>query len=420
MRILWLKTELLHPVDKGGKIRTYQMLKVLKQRHHVTYLTLDDGRAAPDAAERAAEYCHDLVRVPLRPATKPSLRFYLDVVGSLFTRHAYAIGRYASRAFAERLAAMAVPGATDLVVSDFLAPAVNLPGRLPVPVVLFQHNVEAVLWKRHCEVAGNLASRALFRLQYARVRRFEGDVCRAVDGVITVSEDDSRTIVRDYGDVRVLDVPTGIDTEFFRPSGAVPRKPNELVFTGSMDWMPNDDAARWFLDDILPRIHRENPAVTVTFVGRDPYRWLTERARIDSRIVVTGRVPDIRPFIERAALYIVPLRVGGGTRLKIYEGMAMECPMVSTTVGAEGLRLTHGEDLLLADTAAGFAETTLRLLRDPAAARTLAEHAAGRMRREFSWQFVGERFAAICERVAADWRATNPTRNPLELRGFRT
>jgi glycosyltransferase involved in cell wall biosynthesis len=213
-----------------------------------------------------------------------------------------------------------------------------------------------------------------------------------------VSREDREMMQLQYGVKNVYDVPTGVDTDFFRPSGQRARKPHNLVFTGSMDWLPNEDAIRYFTEQIMPRIKQTVPGVTLTVVGRDPYPALLELSKRDPSVIVTGRVEDVRPYMEEASLYIVPLRIGGGTRLKIYEGMAMEKAIVSTSIGAEGLPVTDGKEIVLADTPEAFAEAVINLLRDENLAREIGQQAAARVRSEFGWESVSDSFAAICGR----------------------
>jgi glycosyltransferase involved in cell wall biosynthesis len=192
-------------------------------------------------------------------------------------------------------------------------------------------------------------------------------------------------------------VPTGVDTEFFKPSGNVERDPVNLVFTGSMDWLPNEDAIQWFTKEIFPLVKRMIPNATLTVVGRDPYPSLIDLAKIDSSIIVTGRVDDVRPYIERAAAYVVPIRVGGGTRLKIYEAMAMAKPIVSTTVGAEGLPVRDQEELLIADTPEAFANSIISVLREESLGARLGANAAKLVIQNFGWDRVANAFAQICQ-----------------------
>jgi glycosyltransferase involved in cell wall biosynthesis len=197
----------------------------------------------------------------------------------------------------------------------------------------------------------------------------------------------------------VSDVPTGVDTEFFQPTGSVAPAPHNLVFTGSMDWLPNEDAIRWFTGEVLPRVRRTLPDVELTVVGRDPFPGLLELSARDPGVVVTGRVADVRPYMERAAAYVVPIRVGGGTRLKIYEAMAMAKPVISTTVGAEGLPVRDGQELLIGDTPDEFAAAVVRVLEDEVLARELGARAAATVRARFGWDKVAASFAESCERA---------------------
>lgn len=203
----------------------------------------------------------------------------------------------------------------------------------------------------------------------------------------------------DYGLPHAQDIPTGVDTEHFRPSGTIQPERFHLVFTGSMDWLPNHDAMLYFIQDILPLIRETIPDVRLTIVGRNPFPRLNELSRRDPRIVVTGRVDDVRPFMERAAAYVIPLRIGGGTRLKVFEAMAMEKPIVSTSIGVEGLPVRDGEHVLIADHPREFARCVLRVLKEEAFAARLAQQAAAYVRREFGWERVAQAFALVCRQT---------------------
>lgn len=399
LRILWLKTELLHPVDKGGKIRTYQMLKELRREHHITYLTLDDGTASIDARERACEYCHELVTVPHSVREKFSAAFYTELAQNLVSRLPYAIKKYESQEMRREIENRTSRAEFDVVICDFLTPSVNLPRAISCATVLFQHNVEAMIWKRHYEVQRNPVKKAYLYDQWRKMRSFELEACRRFDAVVAVSREDREMMASEYGVENVSDVPTGVDTDYFRPRGQESLEPNTLVFTGSMDWLPNEDAIRYFTAEILPLIRSNVPHVKLVVVGRNPYPGLVELSERDSSIVVTGRVEDVRPFMERAAAYVVPIRIGGGTRLKIYEAMAMEKPIISTTIGAEGLPVENGVELLLADTPESFADACVRVLKDEAYAQALGICAARRVRASFGWNRVAAEFAEICERA---------------------
>ncbi len=399
MKILWLKSELLHPVDKGGKIRTYQMLRHLKQRHEVTYLALTNTDESAEAIERAVEYCHRLVAVPWQAPQKFSARFYIDLALNLGSRLPYAIKKYRSTVFQQAIEREISGHGYDVVVCDFLVPSVNFRRGLNVPAVLFQHNVESVIWRRHFEVQTNPAKRLYLYNQWRKMRAYERETCQRFNAVVAVSEID-RDLMRDqYRLDHIYDVPTGVDTEYFRPQSTEPPRPLSLVFTGSMDWLPNEDAMRYFTEQIMPRVKRDLPGVTLTVVGRNPYPSLLELSERDPSVIVTGRVEDVRPFMRSAAAYIVPLRVGGGTRLKIYEAMAMEKPVISTSIGAEGLPVRDGVELLLADTSDSFADAIVRVLKESDFAREMGLRAAQMVREQFGWEKAADIFADICRRV---------------------
>ena len=396
MNILWLKTELLHPVDKGGKIRTYNMLKELKRDHRITYLTLDEGLDLT-AISAADEYCHELIRIPFAARAKFTTGFYSDLFLNTASALPYAIAKYKSSNMRNRINDRLSKGDIDLLICDFLTPAVNLDFSVKCPSILFQHNVEAMIWKRHYQVQRNAAKKIYLYTQWLKMRNFEERLCRRFDSVIAVSAEDRDQMRTEYGLDNVFDVPTGVDTEFFKPTGMMKRDPMNLVFTGSMDWLPNDDAIRYFTEEVLPIVRREVPGMSLTVVGRNPSSHLMELARRDSLITVTGRVDDVRPYMEKAAAYVVPLRIGGGTRLKIYEAMAMEKPIVSTSVGAEGLPLEDGTELLLADDAHAFADAIVKLLKHDELAERIGSLAACTVRDRFGWKQVATHFSDICE-----------------------
>lgn len=408
MKILWLKSELLHPIDKGGKIRTYQMLKHLKHEHELTYLALASPADSPESFERATEYCHNLITVGWREQKKFSARFYLDLAGNLVSSLPYALEKYRSTAMREAIEREINRNQYDVVVCDFLAPSVNFNSRGRVPSVLFQHNVESMIWRRHYQTETNKLKKAFLYNQWRKMWASERAACRSFDAVIAVSEVDRDLMRAEFGLKAVYDVPTGVDTDYFRASGVHSKEPHNLVFTGSMDWLPNEDAIRYFTEKVMPLIKRSIPGVTLTVVGRNPHPGLIEMSKRDSSIIVTGRVEDVRPYMERAAAYIVPLRIGGGTRLKIYEAMAMEKAIVSTTIGAEGLPVRDGVELLLADTPEDFAGAVERVLNDEKFASALGARARALVRERFGWSKASESFAAILQQARLSTLKRNP------------
>ena len=379
MRILWLKTDLLLPLDKGGKLRTWHLMRHLAKQHEISYLAFAEPDQPQADITGMREVASRVETVTRSEPAKGTWRFYADAAMHVVDPLPYAVGKYRSAEFRRRFDALVAEIDFDLIVCDFLFPAVNLPKQLPCPAVIFTHNVESEIWRRHAETKTGALAKLLYGMQYRRMLRYEGDALRRFDGVLAVSDADRDTFNRIYpGAIQrpAHVVPTGVDTAFFTaaPSEAPSR---QLVFTGSMDWLPNEDSMLYFSRDVLPLIRAEEPDVQLSIVGRAPtpaVKQLGEQAGV----TVTGRVDDVRPYMRDGAVYIVPLRIGGGTRLKIFEAMAMGKAVVSTTVGAEGLPVTNGEHVLLADQPDTFARAVVQLLRDvdrrrqlEAAARTL-------------------------------------------------
>jgi sugar transferase (PEP-CTERM/EpsH1 system associated) len=427
MRILWLKSDLLLPLDKGGKLRTWHLMRHLARRHAITYLAFADrnGGAGPanagahesrSHAEGMKEVAAEVVTIPRVDPPKGSLRFYADAALHVLDPLPYAVGKYRSRAYARAIRDLLASSSFDLVVCDFLFPAVNLPRRLPCPSVIFTHNVEAEIWRRHADTQTTWAGRLLYRTQYRRMLRFERRTLARFDGVLAVSDADRATFQRTYpGAIRepVHVVPTGVDTEYFAPE-PTPRDAaaRSLVFTGSMDWLPNEDAMLYFAREVLPLIRAEEPAATLAIVGRAPTPAVRRLA--DAGINVTGSVDDVRPYVRGAAVYVVPLRIGGGTRLKIFEAMAMGKAVVSTTVGAEGLPVAAGEHLLIADEPTTFARAVVRLLRDVDRRRQLEEAARSLVVANYDWSAVAGSLEAALLSVARARPASSSTERANE------
>ena len=401
MRILWLKSDLLLPLDKGGKLRTWHLMRHLARRHAITYLAFaEPGTPAADL-DGMRHVCARLETVPRRDPVKRSARFYAGVAMHLVDPLPYAVAKYRSRAYRRRIAALLGEMPFDLIVCDFLVPAVNLPASLPCPLVVFTHNVEAEIWRRHAETAGSVLRRVLYRQQHQRMLRFEARVLARADGVLTVSDADRTTFARLYPDAARAPmhvVPTGVDVEFFDASPSPPAS-KTLVFTGSMDWLPNEDAMLFFCRHVLPLVRREEPDVRLSIVGRAPTAAVTALAA-DAGIEVTGRVDDVRPDMREAAVYVVPLRIGGGTRLKIFEAMAMGKAVVSTTVGAEGLPVTSGEHVMLADEPHAFTGRVVALMRNVERRRQLEAAARGLVVQRYDWSSVAHELEDALLRIA--------------------
>jgi len=394
MKILWVCPFFLHPTDRGAQIRTLGTLKQLHKRHEIHFAALNDPRN-PEGPERSSEYSSRHFSVAHSAPARRSLGILPQLVDSLVNPMPMAVFRYFSKMLKQRIDALVATEHYDSIVCDFLAVAPNLTDMKQC--VLFQHNVETTIWRRHVEQCRSLPKKLFFRLQASKMEAYERKICQTAKHVIAVSEIDAERMKRMYGIETVTSVPTGVDVEYFAPQGAACCL-SDIVFCGSMDWLPNVDAVIYFLSKILPLIRERIPGATFIVAGRSPDAKVLKAAQGLAGVTITGKVEDMRPYLWGAKISVVPIRIGGGTRLKIYECMAAGVPVVSTTVGAEGLRYKNGEDIVLADDAGSFADACIRLLNEDAARRAIAQNALDHAQRNFSWEAVSREFEAILDR----------------------
>lgn len=397
MKILFAGPNFLHPTTKGGQIRTLGILRWLSRRHEIHYVAYEDP-AHPEAVALAAEYSARAYPVRNTVVDKRSPRFALQLAAGLLASTPLAISRYDSPAMRAAVRELAARERFDRMVVDFLAMVPCCP-RLDC-AALFQHNVETMIWRRHAANAADPARKLYFGLQARRMFAFERAACRAAGSVIAVSRADAQTMREEFGVERVTDVPTGVDLEYFARPAACERIA-DLVFVGSMDWAPNVDGVLHFVEETLPLIHRRRPECTLAVVGRTPPPAIAELARNDPRIRVTGTVPDVRPYLWGSGVAVVPLRIGGGTRLKIYESMAAGVPVVSTAVGAEGLEIHPPDDIRIADRPEDFAAQCLELLENEDVSRRIAARALELVVGRYSWERIAERFAEVLDAAPA-------------------
>ena len=397
MNILWISPAFLHPTDRGGQIRTLGMMKELHKRHTIHFAALNHA-GNPEGPARSHEYSTSFTEVIQTPPARNSLRILPQLAASLFSPIPLAVARYASPELLHRLQTLVRSQPFDSIVCDFLAAAPNTPDISQA--VLFQHNVETTIWQRHAETAASLPRKLFASLQAKKMEAYEREISRRSKFVIAVSSLDADRMKKMFAISNVSAVPTGVDLDYFHK----PETPtnNDLIFCGSMDWLPNVDAVEHFLLEIFPLIRAQRPQTTFVIAGRSPDPRVLRAAQSEPGVAqpgvtVTGSVPDMRPYLWGSKISVVPIRIGGGTRLKVYECMAASLPVVSTTVGAEGLAYTAGKDILIADTPAAFAQQCLTLLSNEPARQSIATEALTLVERSFSWASATAHFESILE-----------------------
>jgi polysaccharide biosynthesis protein PslH len=395
MKLLWVKAGGLLPPDMGGKIRSYNILKQLARRHEITLFTFYPEHPH-DQHLLGNAFFSKLVPVPLPLPPRRSLGEYVRSARMMAAGRPVTIDKFLCPEVRRRYAELLASATFDVIVCDFLVPGSLMHWKTPPPTILFTHNVEAQVWERHYKVTTNPLMKAACWLEARALAVAERRYVELADRVLAVSENDRAFFLRYIESSRVSVIPTGVDTEYFQLSPD-PEQRDTMAFTGTMDWMPNEDGVAYFVDKILPLIRRDVPDAAFWAVGRRPPRRI--RALASEHVVVTGAVEDIRPYLGKAAVCVVPLRSGSGTRIKIFEAMAMGKAVVSTSMGAEGLPVRHGENIVLADDPADFARQVVHLLRDPQRRAQLGRAARQLVEENYGWPSVAAHFDQIMQAV---------------------
>ena len=392
MKILWVKPGKLLPLDSGGQLRTYNILRCLAAEHELTYLSYYGGLRDEAYEKEILQHIPGTVTLHTAAPDTTAMERYLDYVRRFPRRAPYPVTKFTDARVLELVTKWFAEQRFDVAVCDFLASSLNFPEDLSTPTALFQHNVETVLWQRKAEVEVEWLERVISKIEYRKMKRFEPEQVRRFHHVIAVSDVDRQGMSQMVPESHISVVPTGVDLKKFqydanhRPAGS------EVVFTGSMDWEANIDGVEFFCKEVWPQVLAQVPSARFLIVGRRPNQRVKDLA--SDTVEVTGTVPAIEEYLRRASVFVVPLRIGGGTRIKIYEGMAVGKATVSTTIGAEGLDVTHGKDIILADDPKAFADAITLLLQDEVTRRRY-EAAAAATAKKYDWPVITRQFVDV-------------------------
>jgi polysaccharide biosynthesis protein PslH len=393
-RLLFVSPVFLFPADTGGRIRTTNIMRGLKGgAFDITLVSPASAAQHRTWSERIDALCDRFVAWP--PATeRPRWSRARHLLAGLPVNVMADRYRAAMRAVSELLRT----DRFDIAVFDFVHCAVLRPDTLTIPSVCFTHNVEAEIFERHAEKARNVIMRAVWRSQARKMRRFEGAALSQFDAIVAVSQRDADALRERYGVRPPCVIPTGVDLDYFAWQPQDPRHQTEprVVFTGSMDWAANIDGIGHFIEHIWPRIRSRIPAARFVVVGRHPPADLVAAGRAAGGVEFTGLVEDVRPHVYGADVFVIPLRVGGGTRIKAFEAMAMGRPVVSTAVGIEGLDVRASEHYLLRDDPHEFADAVIELLGDPAQRSAIARQARRTVEERFGHRTAASVFERAC------------------------
>jgi len=392
MRILFLSTWFPHPRDNGSKIRVHHILRALAQRHEVSLLSFAFDTAQPEQPGELARYCRDIQAVRLNPFEvnrASTLRTFLSP-RPMASRPIPAMRDLVAQCVRERTFDLIIASTAGMADYAFMLPE-------PVTRILEEHNSSARWMRERYEAQRALLQRLRCWGTWQKIRRYDARLFTRFDLVTMVSDEDRQACHTQLPGFRgrVEVVPNGVDCSHNRPGLAV-RRPDSLVFNGSLTYSANHDAMHWFLTQVYPRIRQQIPAVTLTITGSTRGVDLAGLP-LDDTVHLTGFVEDVRLPVAEAAVCVVPIRQGGGTRLKILEAMALGTPVVATSKAIEGHGAIPGQHALIADTPAAFAACVLELMRSPGLHDRLAQNGRRFVEERYDWQQIGTRFRDLCE-----------------------
>jgi glycosyltransferase involved in cell wall biosynthesis len=386
LRVAVVDEELPYPMTSGKRIRTLNLLLRLARRHCITYLC--HRNSDPDEARRAAAFLRDngiepvVVDRAVPPKSGPL--FYARLAANLLSPLPYSVATHTSVALRNALWEHAATTSVDVWHCEW-TPYCEVLRDLPAERrLVVAHNVESMIWQRYHDTEANPLKRWYVGRQWRKFEDFERRAYGGSGMTVAVSPEDAQRIRTDFngGCVRVVD--NGVDTEYFRPTDGV-RESNRILFLGSLDWRPNLDGVALLLDRVFPAVREKVPAARLDLVGRNPPDWLRQRVAGCEGVELHGSVADVRPYLARAGVMAVPLRIGGGSRLKILEALASAVPVVSTRVGAEGLCLEPDRHLTVVEDVEAMADALVSAIHDSAKVRQQAERGREVVLARYDW-----------------------------------
>jgi len=392
MKILLISQFLPYPPKGGSPQRIYNLLKECAKTNEIHMLAFyrksHQGSSADlqKAIDAVKQHCKK-IEVFKIPADHNKILWYLLLLFNLFSPLPYSVWLYSSRKMKKAVKRYLDANSYDIMEIGEIGLANYAKLASGIPKILVHQNVESQLLFRRKNFVDNWLARGYLWWQSLKLKRFERSAGKLFDFHTTVSEDDKKTLLKICPQVRIAIIPNGVDTEYFRATNDK-MEPNSLIYVGGMTWFPNYDAVMYFIREVLPLIRAEIPDIQLHCVGRQVDNKFYEMARDDVSLKIHGFVDDVRPLITAASVFIVPLRIGGGTRLKIVDALSMGKAIVSTSVGCEGLEVTDGKEIAIADSSEKFAEKVVELLRDARLRNSLMNNARKTAVEIYSWKII--------------------------------
>ncbi len=385
MRILTLISKFPWPLTDGAVIRDFNLLRVAAKHHEVSLLCFLFKPSDREQFDALRPFCKKIVGIDLVRTKACTLA---NAAHSLVTSDPFILREYWRPEMARALEQFVDEERIDVIHSHFLHMSQYVGHKRGAAFVHDAHNLEHILWQRMARTTTNPLKKAFMQTQYCKLARRQQDVARASEKCVVLSDEDRTEYQRICPEADVTTVPNGADVDYWTPRDVV-TEPASILYFGNLSWPPQADAAIYFHDKILPLVRRQVPDAKFYIVGQNPPESVTALA--SDRVIVTGFVPDMREYIARATVVVMPLRAGAGTKHRVFQALCMKKPVVCTAVAAEGIALTHRETALLANDPERFASATVSLLQDAALRRRLGERGRQLVLDRYDWRAIYER-----------------------------
>ncbi len=394
LNILFVSATVPYPTIDGGRIRVLSLVSNLCQFNKVAFLTFITSAKDEEGIEKLRELGIEVVGVRWNYDDKAS---NLSILLSQIIRgKPLTVAKYYSPKMLDELNRLINERNFDVIHFEMLHTGQylsSLHASHSVKTILDQQNIDSLIWQRLFRTESNPIKKLAYHWQYRSFTKFERKLCPDFSTCVCVSDEDRKRLLQICPTANTDVAPNGVDLEYFEPVNENIQK-SMLVFTGSMDWQPNEDAVLFFCDHIFPLIKAKIPKIAFYIVGSKPTERVLQLDNIEG-VTVTGFVDDVRSYIADAEVYVVPLRIGGGTRLKILQAFAMEKSVVSTSVGCEGIDVTDGENILISDEPSQFAENVIRLLMDRQLSHKLGENGRNLVQQKYEWRAIARKLDSI-------------------------
>ena len=395
-KILFVTTRIPYPPWEGHQIRTYNLLKRVCEEHEVHLVSFVRNDEDPSHANHLRTICKNVDLIPI-PADQNNLNLFSTILAGVITKIPFVVRKYSAPEMEQKLRQVITQDTPDLIHFDMLPLAQYLPLCGEIPTVLNDHNVESLLVERRAKAASSILEKVFFSNQAPKLEQFETYASKNATQILACSQDDADILSNMADGKQIHIIANGVDIEQFTPSDTVQVEPDKIIFVGGMGWFPNKDGMNFFIKDVMPLISEINPDSSLTVVGKSVGLEIPDQLR--DKVSSTGFIEDFCPLVHAAGIYILPLRVGSGTRLKLLEAMAMGKAIVSTQIGAEGVVLENGKNVLIADTPQDIADAVLKLMNDIQLREKLGRAARVQAEKLYDWRILSDQLLAVYETI---------------------